>query len=81
MNHSGLITGTPTKKGSKKFTITAKNDSGEEKKKLTLTAYELPEILTETLKDAKLGKKYSMALKTKSTKPLTWELDGGDHVR
>ena len=76
MNSSGLITGTPTKKGSKKFTITAKNDSGEETKKLTLTVYELPEILTETLKDAKLGKKYSMALKTKGTKPLTWELDG-----
>ncbi|MBQ7214489.1 MAG: putative Ig domain-containing protein, partial [Synergistaceae bacterium] len=76
MSDSGLITGTPTKKGSKKFTITAKNDSGEEKKKLTLTVYELPEILTETLKDATLGKKYKQALKANGTKPLTWELDG-----
>ncbi|MBR0034508.1 MAG: putative Ig domain-containing protein, partial [Synergistaceae bacterium] len=76
MSDSGLITGTPTKKGSKKFTITAKNDSGEEKKKLTLTVYELPEILTETLKDATLGKKYKQALKANGAKPLTWELDG-----
>ena len=76
MNSSGLISCTPKKKGSKKFTITAKNSQGSETKKLTLTVCELPEILTETLKDAKLGKKYSMALKTKGTKPLTWELDG-----
>ncbi len=76
MTSSGLITGTPTKKGSKKFTITTANSQGSESKKLAITVYEMPEILTQTLKDAKLGKKYSIALKSKGTKPLTWELDG-----
>ena len=76
INSSGLITGTPTKKGSKKITVTAKNSAGEDTKKLTLAVYELPEIVTETLKEAKAGKKYSMGIKTKGTKPLTWEIDG-----
>ena len=76
MNSSGLITGTPKKKGSKKFTITAKNSAGEEKKKLTITVYELPEILTETLKDAIPGKKYKQTLKANGSKPLTWEIEG-----
>ncbi|MBQ7221748.1 MAG: putative Ig domain-containing protein [Synergistaceae bacterium] len=76
LSSSGRITGTPTKKGSKSFTATAKNDYGSAQKKLTLNVYELPEITTETLKEATVGKKYSESLKAKGSKPLKWKLEG-----
>lgn len=79
MDSSGLITGTPTKKGSSKITVTAANPSiGSISKKLTLTVYEPPEIITATLNDAVVGKKYNVSLKAKGTKPLTWNFLDGD---
>ena len=75
MSSTGLITGTPTKQGSKKITFTAANDKGDDKKKLTLTVYELPEITTESLKNATVGKKYKETIKGKGSKPLTWTFE------
>ena len=76
LSSSGLISGTPAKKGKKKFTVTAENSSGKDSKALTLTVNELPAITTETLKDATVGKKYNAAFKAKGTAPLTWTFDG-----
>ena len=76
LSSSGLITGTPTKKGKKNITVIVENALGSAKKKLTLSTYDLPEITTQDLKEATVNKKYSMALKSKGTKPLTWELEG-----
>ena len=75
MSSSGLITGTPTKQGSSKITFIAENDLGEDKKKLTLSVYELPEITTTSLKPATVGKKYKETIKGTGSKPLTWEFD------
>ena len=76
LSSSGLISGTPTKKGKKAFTVTAENDKGSGQKKLALTVHEPPQLITETLKEATVAKKYSFGLKAKGTKPLTWTLEG-----
>ena len=76
MNSSGRITGTPAKKGSKSFTVTAKNDYGSAQKKLSISVYDMPQIITDTLKEAAAGKKYSETLKAKGNKPLKWKLEG-----
>ena len=76
MNSSCLITGTPTKAGKKSFTVTASNDYGTDKKKITLTVYDMPAIKTTSLKEATAAKKYSASIKGSGTKPLTWELEG-----
>ena len=76
MSSTGLITGSPSKTGAKKLVLTVSNDYGQETKKLLLTTYTLPSIMTGTLKDAVVDKKYSAAIKGKSSKPFTWELEG-----
>ena len=76
MSNSGLITGSPTRKGKNIFDVTASNDYGIDKTKYILMVYEMPEIMTETLKEATVGKKYSVSLKKSGTAPLTWELEG-----
>ena len=76
MNSSGLITGIPTKKGSKSFTVTAKNAYGSAQKKLSISVYDMPQITTDALKEATAGKKYSETLRAKGNKPFTWTLVG-----
>ena len=76
INDSGLITATPSKKGKKKITVTASNDFGKDTKKITLNVYDLPVIVTETLKNATVAKKYNASFKAKGTAPLTWEFEG-----
>ena len=73
---SGLITGSPTKKGKKNFTVIASNDYGADKKKISITVYDMPSITTTSLKDATVAKKYTASIKKKGSKPLTWELEG-----
>ena len=75
MDSSGLITGTPQKKASKKITVTAKNDFGTDTKKLVLKVKEIPYFTTESLKTAKAGKKYSAAIKAKGS-DLSWKFEG-----
>ena len=76
MNDSGLITGTPRKKGITFFTIVASNDYGSSRKALKLKVYEPPQITTDNLKDAVLNKKYKAAITRKGSIPLTWSLEG-----
>ena len=62
---------------SQKFTVTATNSAGEDSIQLTLSTIVPPEISTAKLKNAKLGKSYSVTLKTrKGTKPFTWTAEG-----
>ena len=77
LSSSGLLTGTATKKLSQKFTVKAVNSAGEDSVQLTLSTIVPPEISTAKLKDAKMGKSYSVTLKTrKGTKPFTWKAEG-----
>ncbi len=74
--NTGLITGTPTKAKTTKITITASNDYGKDTRVVTLESYIFPEITTETLKAATVGKKYTAKFKSKGTKPLKWSIEG-----
>ena len=76
MDSSGFITGTPTRTANAKLTLTVSNDYGQETRSLTLPVHSLPEITTQPLKDATVGKKYNVTLSKKGTKPLVWELEG-----
>ena len=76
LSPSGLISGTPTKKGKKSFTLTASNDYGHDSKRFTLTVQAPPAITTDSLKPAAVGKRYSASFRGKGTSPLTWTLDG-----
>ena len=76
MTDSGLITGTPTKAKAAKILFTVSNDYGKETRTLTLNVCTLPEITTKALKDATVAKKYKETIKSKGSKPLTWELEG-----
>ncbi|MBR0168517.1 MAG: putative Ig domain-containing protein, partial [Synergistaceae bacterium] len=73
---SGLISGTPTKAGSFNITFTAKNAYGKVSKKLKLTVIEPVKITTASLKAGTIGKTYSVTLKAKGTKPITWSAEG-----
>ena len=76
MTPSGLITGTPTKAKAVKIAFTVSNDYGIETRTLTLNVCTEPEITTQAIKDATVGKKYKETIKSSATKPLTWELEG-----
>lgn len=76
MTDSGLITGTPSKAKAAKILFTVSNDYGKETRTLTLNVCTLPEITTKALKDATVAKKYKETIKSKGSKPLTWELEG-----
>ena len=73
---SGLISGTPAKKGKKKITVTATNSYGSAKKSFTINVQEGPSIKTEKLDDAIIGKSYNKVLSGKGTTPFAWELEG-----
>ena len=74
--NTGLITGTPTKAKTTKITVTASNDYGKDTRVVALESYIFPEITTDSLKRATVGKKYSAKFKSKGTKPLKWSVEG-----
>ena len=76
LSESGLISGTPTKAGSSTFTVTATNSIGNDSRKFTLQVLDPVNITTSSLKTGTIGKPYSITLKAKGTKPLTWSAEG-----
>ncbi|MBQ7543635.1 MAG: putative Ig domain-containing protein [Synergistaceae bacterium] len=76
MSTEGLISGISTKKGKKRFTVTVSNANGSDKKTLSITVYELPQIITDTLKNATVGKTYNAVIKKRGTSPLVLSLEG-----
>ncbi len=76
INESGLIAGTPTKAGSSTFTVTATNSAGKASQKFTFQVLDPVSITTSSLKAGTIGKSYSVTLKGKGTKPLTWTAEG-----
>ena len=76
LSESGLISGTPTKAGSSTFTVIATNSAGQASRKFTLQVLEPVSITTSSLKVGTIGKSYSVTLKGKGTKPLTWSATG-----
>ena len=75
---SGLIIGIPTKAQTCTFVVKALNSYGEDTKELTLTVSSSSpiSITTSSLKTGTIGKSYSVTLKGKGTKPLTWSAEG-----
>ena len=79
MSNSGLINGTVTSNKRKTATIrvVVSNAYGESKiQSLKFNILELPEITTESLKDAVINKSYSEIVKATGSTPLTWKLEG-----
>ena len=77
ISESGLIYGTPTKTATnKKFTVTATNNYGKVTQTFTLSVLEAPSITTASLKTGNSSKNYSLTLKAKGTKPLSWDIEG-----
>ncbi|MBR0279499.1 MAG: putative Ig domain-containing protein, partial [Synergistaceae bacterium] len=76
LNSEGLISGTPRKAGNFTFTVTAKNQYGTYSKKYTVKVIESVKITTSSLKAGTIGKTYSVTLKAKGTKPITWSAEG-----
>ena len=77
LDSSGLISGTPTKAG--KFTLTFKAVNSTNKTdtaKITLQVFDPVSITTASLKAGTIGKSYSVTLKAKGTKPITWSAEG-----
>ena len=77
LDSSGLISGTPTKAG--KFTLTFKAVNSTNKNdtaKLTFQVFDPVSITTASLKADTIGKTYSVTLKAKGTKPITWSAEG-----
>ncbi|MBQ7561979.1 MAG: putative Ig domain-containing protein [Synergistaceae bacterium] len=76
LSESGIISGTPTKSGTYKFTVTASNGTDLASKEFTMivsASGSSLEITTTTLKNGTDGKKYSVSLKAKGAKSLTWQ--------
>ena len=76
LSESGLISGTPTKAGSSTFTVTATNSEGTDSRTFTLQIFTPVSITTSSLKTGTIGKSYSVTLRAKGTKPLTWSATG-----
>ena len=76
LTESGLLSGTPTKAKVYKFTLEAINDLGSSTKEFTITVLNAVSITTESLKAAKVDNKYSVTIKAKGTKPITWTAEG-----
>ena len=76
LNSSGLISGTPTKAGKSSFTVTAKNSYGKASRKFTINVLEPVSITTASLKAGTIGKSYSVTLKAKGSKTITWSAEG-----
>lgn len=72
----GTISGTPTKAGNYKVTLTASNTGGKATLKVPLTVFQAPVITTLNLKDATTDKLYSAKISAKGTTPISWEISG-----
>lgn len=77
---TGIISGTPTKTGTYTFMVRASVDSSSyfDTKLLTLRVVEGSDVFvitTSKLKDATVGKTYSVTLKAKGSGSLTWSAD------
>ena len=76
MNEAGTISGTPKKAGKSTITVTASNSVGNASQKFIIQVFDPVSITTASLKSAKVNKAYSVTLKAKGTKPLTWSAEG-----
>ncbi|MBR0185110.1 MAG: putative Ig domain-containing protein, partial [Synergistaceae bacterium] len=76
LSESGLISGTPTKTGKSTFTVTAQNDYGKTSQKYTLQVFAPVSITTASLKVGTIGKSYSVTMRAKGTKTITWTAEG-----
>ncbi|MBQ7168563.1 MAG: putative Ig domain-containing protein, partial [Synergistaceae bacterium] len=81
LSETGTISGTPSAAGTYTFTVKASNSGGEVLKSYTIIVEEVeeeiyPEILTESLPDAKVGKEYSVQVRATVTDGMTWESHG-----
>ena len=76
LDSSGVISGTPTKAGKYTFTVTASNTYGESSKKFTLQVLDSVSISTASLKAGTIGKSYSVTIKAKGSKTITWNAEG-----
>ncbi|MBQ7169601.1 MAG: putative Ig domain-containing protein [Synergistaceae bacterium] len=77
---SGTLSGTPTRAGSYRVTITARNSYGNNAKTFTLTieaAGVIPTITASSLADGKEGSAYSQTLTATGTAPITWAVTSG----
>ncbi len=77
LSKSGIISGTPKKAGTYSFTITAKNTSGSDPRKFTLTVRGVaPVINTDAnLPNATVGKSYTLQMQATGTKAITWSAE------
>ena len=73
---SGVLSGTPTKAGKFKITLTVSNSGGKDTLQVPLTVLQVPVITTPKLANATTGKKYSAKISAKGTTPITWNIDG-----
>lgn len=72
----GTISGTPTKAGDYKVTLTASNTGGKATLKVPLTVLQAPVITAPNLKDATTGKSYSAKISAEGTTPISWDISG-----
>ena len=66
------LKGKPTEAGTFTFTVTAENTAGKTNKDFTLNVNAVAPKISGTLKNGKVGKKYSAKLKVTGTAPITW---------
>lgn len=76
LSESGLISGTPTKAGKYTFTVTASNSYGKSSQKYTLQVFDPVSVTTASLKAGTIGKSYSVTMRAKGTKTITWTAEG-----
>ncbi len=76
LSEAGLISGTPTKAGKYSFTVTAENSYGKTSKPFTLEAFDPVSITTASLKAGTITKSYSVTMRAKGTKAITWSAEG-----
>ena len=76
LNSDGLISGTPIKAGKSSFTVTAKNSYGKSSRKFKINVLEPVSITTASLKAGTITKSYSVSMKAKGTKTITWSAKG-----
>ncbi len=76
LSESGIISDPPAKSGTYTFTITISNGIKSDSKEFTIivsVSGSSLEITTTSLKNGTDGKKYSVSLKAKGAKSLTWQ--------
>ena len=77
---AGRLSGTPSRAGTYRITITARNSYGTASKTFTVTiaaAGVRPTISTSSLPDGKIDAEYSQTLTASGTAPLTWAVTSG----